>query len=68
MKKFLGALTEASLAWFILASPALAQVGGYIPAPGGDQGGPLPVLGAGLPFLLAGGGFLAAHFLRRKRH
>lgn len=67
MKKLLGALTEASLASFILVSPALAQVGGYVP-PTGDQGGPLPLLGAGLPVLLvAGGGYVAARLLRRKR-
>ena len=66
MKKFLGLLAGASLV--VLASPVFAQVGGYIPAaPAGDQGGPLPVLGAGLVPLLLGGGFLAARLFKRKQ-
>lgn len=67
--KFLRTLSEAILASAVLVSPALAQVGGYIPPdPPLDQGGPLPVLGAGLPVLVVlGGGYVVARLLKHKR-
>lgn len=69
MRNFIRTLTEAFLASVVFVSPVLANGTGYNgdPPAGGDVGGPLPILGAGLPFLaVVGGAYLVARFLMRR--
>jgi hypothetical protein len=64
MTRSIQTLIEAIFVSLVFVSPVLASGVQTL----GDAPGPLPTLGAGLPFLVVvGGAYLIARFLTRKR-